>query len=194
MIEKQRTADILVVDDTIENLEFLVSTLSEEGNKVRRVTSGEAALRAARLRLPDLILLDIKMPDIDGYEVCRRLKADPQTSGVPVLFVTALGEEDDEAKGIELGAIDYIIKPINPTILRARVRNHLELKQKTDELAHLSRTDSLTCLANRRSFFETLDTEWRRLARSGNPVSLIMMDGVQLFSVRIRPQRFASRL
>lgn len=176
MIEKQRTADILVVDDTIENLEFLASILSEDGHKVRRVTSGEAALRAARLRLPDLILLDIKMPGMDGYEVCRRLKEDPLTFRIPVLFVTALGEEEDEARGIELGAIDYIRKPINPTILRTRVKNHLQLKQKTDELARLSSTDTLTGLANRRSFFEALDTEFRRSARSGNPISLIMMD------------------
>ena len=173
---QQPTADILVVDDTIENIDFLVSALGEQGYRVRVATGGESALKAARFGPPDLILLDIRMPDMNGYEVCQRLKADPQTCGVPVLFVTALDDEDGEARGLELGAIDYLTKPINPAILRARVKNHLELKQKTDELARLSCTDSLTCLANRRIFFEMLDREWRRSSRSGNPVSLIMMD------------------
>jgi len=169
-------ADILVVDDVPENLRFLVLMLREDGHKVRGVNSGEAALKAAASRPPDLILLDINMPDMSGYEVCAMLKAEPGTQAVPVLFVTALGEEEEEAKGIEMGAIDYIRKPINPAILRARVRNHLELKRKTDELTRLSRTDGLTGLANRRSFIETLEAEWRRSARSGSPVSLLMID------------------
>ena len=105
-----------------------------------------------------------------------------------VLFVTALDDEEDEARGLELGAVDYITKPINPAILGARVRNHLELKQKTDELTRLSRTDTLTRLANRRSFFQALESEWKRSARSGNPISLIMMD-VDFFKSNSSPGR-----
>jgi diguanylate cyclase (GGDEF)-like protein len=176
MSDTQWTADILVVDDTVENLEFLISILQEQRYKVRPVTSGEAALLAVHSVMPDLILLDVKMPEMDGYEVCRRLKADPKTCDLPIIFVTALGEEQNESVGLELGAVDYITKPIKPAILIARVRNQLLLKQRTEELERLSCTDSLTCLANRRSFFDALEIEWRRSARSANPLSLIMMD------------------
>jgi diguanylate cyclase (GGDEF)-like protein len=93
-----------------------------------------------------------------------------------LLFVTSLDDEDDETTGLELGAVDYITKPIKPSIVLARVRNHLEMKRQRDLLKLLSHTDSLTCLANRRSFFEKFETECRRSARSGNPISLIMMD------------------
>lgn len=134
MPDQQRIADIMVVDDSIENLDFLMSTLRQNGHKVRPFSNGEAALRALRSVTPDLILLDIIMPDMDGYEVFRRLKADPRTQGIPVLFITALTDSEDETKGLDLGAVDFITKPINPSVLRARVENHLELKRKTDQL------------------------------------------------------------
>jgi PAS domain S-box-containing protein len=134
LTDKQWLADILVVDDTIENLEYLVTTLRQDGYKVRPVSRGEAALGAVNATVPDLILLDIKMPVMDGYEVCRRLKADPRTNSIPILFVTALTDSEDETKGLELGAVDFITKPFSPSVVRARVKNHLELKQKTDQL------------------------------------------------------------
>ena len=118
-------ATILVVDDAPENLAVLNAVLKDH-YRIKVATSGERALAlAAGSEQPDLILLDVMMPGMDGYEVCSRLKSDPRTRSIPVLFVSARDEEEDEAKGLALGAIDYIIKPIRPSIVQARVRNHL---------------------------------------------------------------------
>jgi putative two-component system response regulator len=128
---------VLVVDDTPENIHVLSGVLQEEYS-VRVATSGEKAIAAARADpQPDLILLDVKMPVMDGYEVCRRLKNDYQTQRIPVIFVTALGESEDEARGFELGAVDYIVKPINPAIVRARVRTHVQLYDQKRHLLEL---------------------------------------------------------
>jgi putative two-component system response regulator len=128
---------VLVVDDTPENIHVLSGVLQEE-YAVRVATSGEKAIAAARADpQPDLILLDVKMPVMDGYEVCRRLKNDYHTQRIPVIFVTALGEAEDEARGFELGAVDYIIKPINPAIVRARVRTHVQLYDQKRHLLEL---------------------------------------------------------
>jgi putative two-component system response regulator len=119
---------ILVVDDTPDNLMMMSSLLKNE-YKVKIANGGEKALRiAASDSPPDLILLDIMMPDMDGYEVCQRLKHDPKTMNIPVIFLTAKNEMEDEKKGLELGAVDYITKPISPPIVLARVKNHLALK------------------------------------------------------------------
>jgi len=134
------------------------------------------AVEVALGELPDLILLDLLMPGMNGFEACARLKADPRTAPIPVIFVTALDQEAEEAKGLELGAIDFISKPFSAPVVRARVRNHLELKRQRDTLAGLSYLDGLTGLANRRRFDQVLDTEWRRGIRSRAPLSLIMMD------------------
>ena len=124
---------ILVVDDTPQNLVFIGDILRHH-YRVRVAPSGHRALSIARSNPPDLILLDIMMPEMDGYEVCRQLKASEDLRDIPVIFLTALGEADDEARGLELGAVDYIIKPIAPAILHARVRNHLQLKAAADFL------------------------------------------------------------
>jgi len=128
-------ATILVVDDTPDNITLLCSLLSDTyRNKV--ATSGEKALKIARTSpQPDLILLDIMMPEMDGYEVCRQLKADPVTRDIPVIFLTAKTQEGDEAKGFELGAVDYITKPIVPPILMARVHTHLAFGEARKFLA-----------------------------------------------------------
>ncbi len=119
---------ILVVDDTPDNL-ILMSSLLKSDYKVKIANGGEKALRiAASDSPPDLILLDIMMPDMDGYEVCQRLKHEPNTMNIPVIFLTAKNEMEDEKKGLELGAVDYITKPISPPIVLARVKNHLALK------------------------------------------------------------------
>jgi diguanylate cyclase (GGDEF)-like protein len=139
--------------------------------------SGEEALKVANgSLLPDLILLDIMMPDIDGYEVCRRLKNENRTMHIPIIFVTALDAIHDEAKGFDLGAVDYITKPLNPLIIKARVKTHLQLKRKTDFFDRLASIDALTEIANRRGFDMTLDKEIRRTARDGAFISLILMD------------------
>ncbi len=126
---------ILVVDDQQQNLVIMGDLLMGD-YMVKIATRGETALRIARSdRKPDLILLDIMMPVMDGYEVCRQLKADPATSVIPVIFLTARIDEEDERKGLSLGAVDYITKPINPLITLARIRNHMELKQLRDDLS-----------------------------------------------------------
>lgn len=117
---------ILIVDDTPLNLDILKNILSTEYD-VKLAINGEVALRVAQKTLPDLILLDIMMPNMNGYEVCQQLKLDPRTAHIPVIFVTAMNEISDEAKGFEVGAVDYIVKPVSPPIVLARVKTHLAL-------------------------------------------------------------------
>lgn len=125
---------ILVVDDTPDNLVMMSDLLSDQ-YKVKIANGGERALQIAMSASPpDLILLDIMMPEIDGYEVCRRLKLAPQTMHIPVIFLTAKSEVGDEQRGLALGAVDYIVKPISPPIVMARVKNHLALKAVADFL------------------------------------------------------------
>jgi len=125
---------VLVVDDTPDNLTLMVGLLKDD-YRIKVAASGEKALRIARSESPpDLILLDIMMPQLDGYEVCRQLKADAATREIPVIFLTALTETEDEQRGLELGAVDYITKPVSPPIVKARVRTHLKLKAAADFL------------------------------------------------------------
>lgn len=139
-------------------------------------TSGEEALVLAASESIDLILLDVEMPGMDGYEVCRRLKKNPYTKNIPVIFVSAANDVQHETKGLEIGAIDYIIKPSNPAIIKARVKNHLELKKYRDILERISLIDGLTGIANRRHFDQTLEKEWRRALRHRDILSLALID------------------
>ena len=137
MVDNTNKQKILIVDDTPENIQILMETLKDD-YKIVAAINGEKALKIAEMApLPDIILLDIMMPDMDGYEVCNRLKDNEKTRDIPVVFITALTEEEDEAKGLGLGAVDYIAKPINPDLVKARVRNHLELKDYRDHLEKL---------------------------------------------------------
>ncbi|WP_159993129.1 diguanylate cyclase domain-containing protein [Roseomonas sp. 18066] len=170
-----RRPNILIVDDEVSNIE-IISAILEDDHEVCFATSGEEALQIARAELPDLILLDVLMPGLDGYEVCRQLKADAVLSDVPVIFTTALGDQEAEVKGLELGAIDYVTKPVAPVILRARVRNHLDMKRMRDELAELAVTDALTGLGNRRCLETRLAQEAARLAARGEMLSIIILD------------------
>lgn len=129
--------NILAVDDTPASLRLLTGILKEEGYEVRSAISGELALHAAAASPPDLVLLDIRMPDMDGYEVCRRLKADPATCDVPVIFVSAASEMSEKLQGFELGAVDYVTKPYQRDELLARVRTHLELHRLRHHLEDL---------------------------------------------------------
>ncbi|MDX9706987.1 MAG: two-component system response regulator [Azospira sp.] len=132
--EQMKKPVVLVVDDTPDNL-LLMNQLLKDSYTVRVANGGERALAlAAADTQPDLILLDVMMPDMDGYEVCRRLKANPALAGIPVIFLTAKSEADDERTGLELGAVDYIAKPISPAIVLARVKTHLALKASADFL------------------------------------------------------------
>jgi CheY-like chemotaxis protein len=129
---------VLVVDDVPEMI-ALISALLKDDYTVTAATNGKDALRLAfSQHPPDLILLDIMMPGMDGYEVCSHLKSDSQTSDIPVIFLTAKSDEADEEKGFELGAVDYITKPISPPILLARIRTHLRMKRIVDYLKGMS--------------------------------------------------------
>jgi DNA-binding response OmpR family regulator len=127
-------ANILVVDDVPANLQILARMLQSGGHKVRLAPSGEHALQAARMEAPQLILLDINMPGMSGYEVCERLKADPELAAVPVIFISALNETMDKVRGFGLGAVDYVTKPFHLEEVEARVRTHLELARLRREL------------------------------------------------------------
>lgn len=129
---------ILVIDDTIANIQVLNEIFRGE-YRVFFATSGGAGIEIARRELPDIILLDVMMPEMDGYEACTLLKSDPVTMDIPVIFVTAMGDEDNETKGLSIGAIDYLTKPVSPPIVKARVRNHLELKAGRDMLAEMGK-------------------------------------------------------
>lgn len=167
---------ILIVDDAPDNLTYL-SALLKDAYQTKVATSGEKALRIAETApMPDLILLDISMPEMSGYEVCQRLKENEQTRTIPVIFLTAMSEAEDEEKGLELGAVDYITKPIRPPILRARVRTHLELKDARDALARLASTDKLTGISNRRRFDEVMPFEWARARREKHALAIAMID------------------
>lgn len=146
-MEKALHHSVLVVDDTEANIDILVESLGDDYD-VRVATDGEGALEQVREEPPDLILLDIMMPGIDGYEVCRQLKSEPGTAAIPVIFLTAMTDAHDEARGLRLGAIDYITKPFNPHLVKARVRNHIDLKRYRDHLEELvqERTRDLALL------------------------------------------------
>lgn len=167
---------ILIVDDTPTNIQVLAEGLMAD-YRVKVATSGKAAFDViVKQGLPDLILLDVMMPDMDGYEICDRLKQNPETRSVPVIFVTAMSEVADEERGLKLGAVDYITKPFHLPIVKARIQNHIQLRILTSMLESMAWIDGLTCVPNRRRFDEALDTEWKRAQRAGTPLSLIMVD------------------
>jgi signal transduction histidine kinase len=140
---------ILIVDDIPRNLQVLGSILGDNGYSVNVASNGQGALDVISAQPPDLILLDVQMPDIDGMEICKRLKADPATSAIPVMFLTARTETDDIVRGFETGAVDYITKPFVATELLARVRTHLKIKQYSDLIS--SQNQSLQALSNEKS-------------------------------------------
>lgn len=166
---------LLIVDDSPSNIMILNGLLRKEHDTLF-ATSGVDALALAEREMPDLILLDVVMPGLDGYEVLTRLKANPETRDIPVIFVTSLEDAAEEERGLTLGAVDFITKPIRAPIVAIRVKNHLELKHHRDRLKALSTTDMLTGVANRRRFEETFEREWRRAVRDQAPISLAMID------------------
>ncbi|MEO5341553.1 MAG: diguanylate cyclase [Magnetococcus sp. MYC-9] len=166
---------VLVIDDDITAIQLLQKILQEQG-RVFFATRGADGLSRAQDNPPDIILLDAEMPDMDGFDVCAALKADARLADVPVIFVTSHSDMASEMRALQLGAVDFISKPFSPPVVKARIRNHLLLKQHMDALHHRAATDGLTGIANRRAFDETLDTEWRRAARRGEPLALLMVD------------------
>jgi len=166
---------ILVVDDAMENIQILNAALEGE-QEVLFALDGARAIEMARTQRPDLILLDAVMPGMDGYAVCAALRSAADTRDIPVIFVTSLKSPEDETRALAAGAADFITKPINACVVRARVRTQLTVKRQADALRALTLTDALTGVANRRAFDERLDAEWRRCARAGLPVALVLVD------------------
>jgi diguanylate cyclase (GGDEF)-like protein len=166
---------ILVVDDAMENIQILNGALQDE-HEVLFALSGEKALEIARTQQPDLILLDAVMPGLDGYAVCRALRSAAETRDIPVIFITALKSPEDETGALAAGAADFITKPVNAAVVRARVRTQLTVKRQADTLRALTLTDGLTGVANRRAFDERLAAEWRRCGRAQAPVALVLID------------------
>lgn len=166
---------LLMVDDQPSNIQILYR-LFRDDHQVFMATGGVQAIETCEKVLPDLVLLDVVMPDLDGIEVCRRLKANQTTAHIPVVFVTAHHEPAEEERGLDAGAVDFIAKPIHPRLVRARVRNHLISKLRADVLQDWARHDALTGLFNRRHFDELLTTEFSRSVRTGTALSLILVD------------------
>jgi diguanylate cyclase (GGDEF)-like protein len=175
LLHANRRPKLLIADDQPVNIRVLYELFRHECD-VFMATTGAQAVQIAQAESPDLILLDVVMDDLDGHEVCRRLKADPLTSDVPVIFITAQDREDDEVQALELGAVDFLSKPINPVITRARVRTHLTLKLQGDLLRANALLDGLTGVANRRKFDEDLYADWRHCAREGASLALLLVD------------------
>jgi diguanylate cyclase (GGDEF)-like protein len=168
--------ELLVVDDNPGNLELLVRVLTAKGYLVRAFPDAELALSSVELCVPDLVLLDVGLPGMDGYEACRRLRSDARTRDIPIIFLSARTDTDDIVRGFDSGGSDYVTKPIRERELLARIRVHLQVKQLQDELRRLSTIDALTGLYNRRALDDTLRAEWRRNQRQKAWLGVILVD------------------
>lgn len=171
---------ILIVDDDDVVRDLIGALLGPHYDISTCATAAatiEALASAAKNRtLPDLIMLDVGLPDSDGFSLCRQIKSQPGLVNIPVLFVTSRTDPIDETAAFDIGAVDYVVKPFNPAVVRARVRMHAELKRARDELERLAYIDGLTGAFNRRAFDDAFDREWRRLARTGDVMSIILCD------------------
>lgn len=166
---------ILLVDDNPALIQVMARILAGTA-QLQFATQGTQALERMRQDRPDLVLLDAEMPGMGGYEVCAAMQADPQLAGVPVIFVTSHDSPEFEVRGLEVGAVDFIAKPVSPPLLLARVKTQLRIKRLTDELREMASLDPLTQVPNRRSFDEAMDREWNRHTRSGDALTLLMLD------------------
>ena len=166
---------ILIVDDEHLNRTALIEILGGDYD-IYLENSGLDAIEAAKEHLPDIILLDIIMPDMDGYETLSELKSSEETKDIPVVFITGLSDIDSEQKGLAMGAADYIIKPFSPAIVELRVKNQIKMLEQMRIIERFSLTDQLTGIPNRRSFDARFSTEWGRSLRDRTPISILMMD------------------
>ena len=205
MIKNQLTnTDILIVDDIPDNIRLLSDILTEQGYQVRKSLNGKMALKAIAASIPDLLLLDINMPEMNGYQLCKQLKLDPKTKAIPIIFISGISETLDKVKAFNCGGVDYITKPFQIEEVLVRINNQLTiqlqqkkltaqnsaLKQEIDrrkqaeaslllanqELERLAIIDSLTKVANRHRFDQYLEQEWSRMRREKLPLSLILCD------------------
>ncbi len=164
---------VLIVEDDSVQRALLSAALTADYEIITAETGAEALKVAAKA---DLVLLDAGLPDMDGVEVCRNFKKDKDLADIPVVFLTARDSSGDQVTGLEAGAIDYLLKPINLEVLKARVKTYVQLKHQRDALTKLATVDGLTGIPNRRSFDNALAREWKRLARTGSPLCVILMD------------------
>ncbi|MCJ8267883.1 MAG: diguanylate cyclase [Psychrosphaera sp.] len=167
--------NVLIVDDEKSNLKILSEILKEEANVLIAKNGVQAVAKAKQLR-PTLILLDVVMPEMDGFAVITALKNDERTHSIPVIFITGLRDVDNEEKGFSLGACDYIQKPFHASIVKARVKLHLQLARQCQLLEQLANIDPLTGLANRRKFDQVLELEWLSARRDKSTLSILMID------------------
>jgi diguanylate cyclase (GGDEF)-like protein len=167
---------ILTIDDSPEIHAIVDARFKHEGVEMLHASDGEDGMRQARERRPDLILLDVDMPGLSGFEVCRLLKSDPDTSSVPIIFLTGANQVDAKVRGFELGGIDYVTKPFESAELRARVRAALRTKRLQDMLAARAQIDALTGLSNRAHFNQRIEEDVRAAHRYARPVSLVLID------------------
>ncbi|MCF8207639.1 MAG: diguanylate cyclase [Methylotenera sp.] len=170
-----RRPRLLIVDDQPVNIQALHRVFAGDC-QVLMATEGARALQICRDRHPDLVLLDVQMPGMDGHELCAELKSDPLLRVIPIIFVTAQDRPEDETRALDAGAADFITKPFNPTVVRARVRTQLTLKAQADLLRELAFIDGLTGVHNRRHFDERFIAEARRAQRSRSPLAIVLAD------------------
>jgi two-component system chemotaxis response regulator CheY len=169
-------AEVLVVDDDQATVRLLAAELTREGHEVSVARDGCEAIAMAVADRPDLILLDVMLPGMDGIEVCRRLKADDDLRMVPIILVTANDLETDMVDGLDAGADDYVVKPFSSHVLAARVRAALRIKRSEDLLVEQAQIDPLTGLRNRRALMERLEHEWAHVQRHGRRLAVVMAD------------------
>lgn len=169
------TARLLIVDDDPSNIRLLASIFDKDYD-ILFALSGQDAIDITLRERPDLILLDVMMPDLDGYAVCQTIKSHSLTKDIPIVFVTAHCDVEEEIRGLEMGAADYISKPFYPKIVKIRVSNQIELKYAREKLTKLAITDGLTGIANRRYFDDQLAHEWTRARRLNQPLAIAMID------------------
>ena len=167
---------VLIADDAPSNIPLLAGLL-KDNYQIKVATGGERCIELAQAEpQPDLILLDIQMPDLDGYEVCQRLKSQESTQAIPIIFVTGKDQDADEELGLSMGAVDYITKPYSPAIVEARVATHITLKQQSDTLRNLAMRDQLTGLYNRHFLIDVAAKKISQTHRHKQSLCLIMVD------------------
>jgi len=171
----ERKSTILVVDDSRVGLMHLVQILQDD-YILHTAASGVEAVQVAKATMPDLILLDVVMPQMDGYEAITILKNSLETREIPVIFITSLGQDGNEEKGLALGAVDYISKPYNPAIVKLRVNSQLRIVNQMKKITELSLMDTVTKLPNRHYFSLRLRDEWDRARSEKRSLGLLMMD------------------
>ena len=167
---------VLIVDDSPDSLALVRARLATENLELVTADCGTAGLEMAKNENPDLILLDVDMPDISGFDVCRKLKDDKDLCMIPVIFLTSSGDAQDKVKGLNIGAVDYVTKPFDAFELQARVNAALRTKHMQDMLIEHAHIDPLTGIPNRWSMMERLQQEWARVRRHGGSLSFIMAD------------------